>query len=84
MFFALLNNQNCPINIINMEFLKGQSRGPEYSELFSIKNIHSFIGFHRLAINGYQEKSNQPFFIDGITICNGEIYNHNIYEKLKC
>lgn len=82
--FALLNNQNCPINIINMEFLKGQSRGPEYSELFSIKNIHSFIGFHRLAINGYQEKkSNQPFFIDGIyLVCNGEIYNHKHLRKI--
>ena len=35
-------------------------------------------GFHRLAINGFNEKkSNQPFFIDGVyLVCNGEIYNH--------
>ena len=35
------------------------------------------IGFHRLAINGLDEESNQPMTIDDITlICNGEIYNY--------
>ena len=58
--------------------MKTQNRGPEYSELLNIPKINTYLGFHRLAINGVNEKkSNQPFFIDGIyLVCNGEIYNH--------
>ena len=58
--------------------MKTQNRGPEYSELLSIPTINTYLGFHRLAINGVDEKkSNQPFFIDGVyLVCNGEIYNH--------
>ena len=58
--------------------MKTQKRGPEYSELIDIPSINVHLGFHRLAINGVDEKkSNQPFFIDGIyLVCNGEIYNH--------
>jgi len=58
--------------------MKTQNRGPEYSELLDIPKINTYLGFHRLAINGVNEKkSNQPFFIDGIyLVCNGEIYNH--------
>ena len=34
-------------------------------------------GFHRLAINGLNDISNQPITIDDVTlICNGEIYNY--------
>jgi asparagine synthase (glutamine-hydrolysing) len=59
--------------------MKGQKRGPEFSELKEIDNNLLF-GFHRLAINGLNDNSNQPMTIDGITlICNGEIYN---YKKL--
>ena len=82
--FALLNNkttynqqtiQNC--------FQKGINRGPEYSELKSLNNNVIF-GFHRLAINGLNEKSNQPLIIDNITlICNGEIYNYKeLFQKM--
>jgi asparagine synthase (glutamine-hydrolysing) len=41
-------------------------------------------GFHRLAINGLNEKSNQPLIIDNITlICNGEIYNYKeLFQKI--
>ena len=58
--------------------MKTQKRGPEYSELIDIPSINAYLGFHRLAINGVNEKkSNQPFFIDGVyLVCNGEIYNH--------
>ena len=35
------------------------------------------LGFHRLAINGLTEISNQPLVINDIVlICNGEIYNY--------
>lgn len=56
-------------------FNKGQLRGPEFSILNKYENI--YLGFHRLAINGLNSKSNQPFDIDNIIlICNGEIYNY--------
>jgi asparagine synthase (glutamine-hydrolysing) len=73
--FALLNSQNIQDSIIENEFAKGQKRGPEFSKLE--KYFKSTIGFHRLAINGLNDTSNQPIIIDNvILICNGEIYNY--------
>ena len=42
------------------------------------------MGFHRLAINGLNSKSNQPLILDDITlVCNGEIYNYKeLYEMM--
>jgi asparagine synthase (glutamine-hydrolysing) len=45
------------------------------------KDIHTFIGFHRLAINGLDIKSDQPMTIETSLgrlyfVCNGEIYNY--------
>ena len=71
--FALINN-NSNNNIIENNFNKGKPRGPEFSVLKNHKNI--IFGFHRLAINGLNTKSNQPFEINNcVLICNGEIYN---------
>ena len=84
--FALFNSQNIDCKKIETMFIKGNSRGPENSQFLHLKNLNSHIGFHRLAINGYQDKkSNQPFNIDGIyLICNGEIYNYKqLYKILK-
>jgi len=69
------------MNEINEEFMKGQGRGPESSVL---KKYFKFIlGFHRLAINGLNEQSNQPLVIDNIIlICNGEIYNYKELYKM--
>ena len=82
--FALLNN-NTTYNqeTIKKSFQKGMNRGPEYSELKNLKNKLIF-GFHRLAINGLNEQSNQPLIIENITlICNGEIYNYKeLFEKI--
>ena len=82
--FALLNNDsnsNCIIsyNEVNDEFMKGKNRGPEFSKLdTSYTNL--ILGFHRLAINGLNDQSNQPLVINDIVlICNGEIFN---YKKL--
>ena len=59
-------------------FNKIMNRGPDTSKLINIDN--NVFGFHRLAINGLNTESNQPFVIDNVTlICNGEIYN---YKKL--
>jgi asparagine synthase (glutamine-hydrolysing) len=75
--FALLNHcTTFTPEFISQSFNKGRNRGPEHtSETLVDPSI--LLGFHRLAINGMTDVSNQPFFIDGIwLICNGEIYNH--------
>lgn len=78
--FALLNTENVQREEIYDDFMKGQSRGPESSKLTEYSNI--FLGFHRLAINGLNDLSNQPIvYKDGsnndiVLICNGEIYNY--------
>jgi asparagine synthase (glutamine-hydrolysing) len=91
--FALLNldqngqrRQNVNDTIIEEQFMKGVGRGPEFSKLVKCfdrsdsSDIKLLLGFHRLAINGLNEESNQPLTIDNITlVCNGEIYN---YKKL--
>ena len=47
------------------------------TESFYDKNNIIF-GFHRLAINGLDNISNQPIESNNnYLICNGEIYNHN-------
>lgn len=61
----------------------GEKRGPEYHTSQFINN-DTWFGFHRLAINGLNDKANQPLTIDNITlICNGEIYNYKeLYQML--
>ena len=72
--FSILNN-HYDTNIVKDNFNKGKNRGPEDSKFIKVNNV--FLGFHRLAINGYNDiNSNQPFNINNIhLICNGEIYN---------
>ncbi len=55
---------------------KIQHRGPD-STIHKRINPYLFFSFHRLAINGLNEVSNQPFSINGYhLICNGEIFNY--------
>ena len=78
--FALLNN-NIPIDFIKNEFEKGKNRGPE-SSVLRTDFMKMVLGFHRLAINGLNEQSNQPLIINDIVlICNGEIYNYQYLYK---
>ena len=85
--FALLNNissDGTPIydkNNVEDNFKKGKSRGPEITTMnYNHIDSNILLGFHRLAINGLDNLSNQPITCDDITlICNGEIYN---YKKL--
>ena len=86
--FSLLN-QSCLTGEKHTEcikecFMLGRGRGPEKSDLIR-PSPNLFLGFHRLAINGLDEKSGQPLTIDNITIvCNGEIYNYkNMFEIAK-
>ena len=51
--------------------MKGQKRGPEFSKLDN-NYMKMTLGFHRLAINGLNEESNQPLKInDVVLIFNG-------------
>lgn len=81
--FALLNYDNYSIDMVNTEFMKGQSRGPEFSKL-ETTYAKMLLGFHRLAINGLNVESNQPLVInDVVLICNGEIYNFKeLYQTM--
>ena len=65
------------------QFEKGKRRGPENSTLQS-HYLQLTLGFHRLAINGLNEASNQPLVFENIVlICNGEIYNYkNLYKQM--
>lgn len=79
--FALLNSDNYHTDIITSEFIKGKNRGPEFSKLDK-KFMKMVLGFHRLAINGLNEESNQPLVInDVVLVCNGEIYNYKQLYK---
>ncbi len=82
--FGLLNNNNYHSDdVVNNSFHRGQPRGPEYSCIRNI-NINTTLGFHRLAINGLNEHSNQPLEIEDVTlVCNGEIYNYKeLYRQI--
>ena len=49
------------------------SRGPDMSQIFEIPC--GYLGFHRLAIMGLDERGMQPFRLDNdYVVCNGEIY----------
>jgi asparagine synthase (glutamine-hydrolysing) len=81
--FAILNNTYAKEDVEN-SFKRGANRGPESSVLeWSLQNNYVF-GFHRLAINGFEDKSsNQPLKIHNCSlICNGEIYNFKKLYKL--
>lgn len=79
--FALLNSNNINRDVIHNEFVKGQCRGPEFSKLDN-SYMKMTLGFHRLAINGLNNASNQPLVMnDVVLICNGEIYNYKQLYK---
>jgi len=57
-----------------------QHRGPDNTKIAPISD-HLFV-FHRLAICGLDESSNQPIIHNNsLLICNGEIYNHAQLQK---
>jgi asparagine synthase (glutamine-hydrolysing) len=81
--FNYLSSDPKQLLLIREIFNKGVGRGPDNTHFQSYdKNVH--FGFHRLAINGLDEASNQPLHInDCILICNGEIYNYQtLYNDL--
>jgi len=87
--FAYLTNENVDKSthdFIEKQWNHGKSRGPESSQFITKERVDTsffiFMGFHRLAINGLNDESNQPMCIDGVyLICNGEIYNYKSLSK---
>jgi len=81
--FAILNNTYDKENV-ETAFKRGANRGPESSILEWTIQSNTVIGFHRLAINGYDDhSSNQPLKLNNCSlICNGEIYNFKKLYKL--
>ena len=79
--FSLLNHDFVSDSFIEQQFELGKNRGPEFSKLIDLPKMK--MGFHRLAINGLDEKSNQPFCYNKIyLVCNGEIYNYKVLYKM--
>lgn len=75
------NDDKVEYEVILNQFMKGKNRGPEYSKI-ETNYLQMILGFHRLAINGLNEESNQPIvFEDVVLICNGEIYNYKTLYK---
>ncbi len=87
--FALLNAELQlakhvrDVQFLEKQFQLGKGRGPEHS-IFQKAAVQCFFGFHRLAINGLNEASNQPLIHNDIMlICNGEIYNFiELYQAM--
>jgi len=83
--FTLLNHNGSKLesNDIYESFMKGKKRGPDHSVVDNV-SINAIFGFHRLAINGLNMRSNQPMYLGNLClICNGEIYNYKeIYSIL--
>ena len=84
--FTLLNNSGqIPEDLVMESFEKARSRGPETTNIkMNYDNLNMMFGFHRLAINGLNNNSDQPIEVDNcLLVCNGEIYNyHELYHYL--
>jgi len=73
--FAYLSNM-IEDDQLNHIYMAGSKRGPENSTFTKITD-KVYFGFHRLAINGLNDESNQPIQYKQFSlICNGEIYNY--------
>ena len=82
--FSIINNNGLfKDDFIKSQFEKGKNRGPEFSTIEKF-GYDIQVGFHRLAINGLNDLSNQPIIINNIIlVCNGEIYNYKeLFQEL--
>ncbi|MBO5555534.1 MAG: asparagine synthetase B, partial [Solobacterium sp.] len=79
--FTVLSH-SIPEETIRRAFEATKSRGPDMSRLMKFRQ--GWMGFHRLAIMGLNEKGMQPFERNGdLVICNGELYGFRpIRERL--
>ena len=71
--FALISDDPNP-NVYQW-MSEGSKRGPDKTTYYT--DMHCYMGFHRLAINGLNNQSGQPLFYKNyVLICNGEIFNY--------
>ena len=79
--FTVLSH-DVPYEKLKQCFDQTKSRGPDMSRLIEIPG--GWMGFHRLAIMGLNEKGMQPFEMGGdYAVCNGELYGFRpIRERL--
>ena len=62
-----------PAPLLMEGFERTVSRGPDMSAFMETKS--GYLGFHRLAIMGLDERGMQPFELNGnCVVCNGELY----------
>lgn len=77
--FLYLSSQPYTKEFVEEQGSKCSHRGPDNTQVveYSYDDYYSYFMFHRLAINGLTETSNQPFEQNNlICMCNGEIYNY--------
>ena len=77
--FSYISKNSKTNEILLEEGNKCSHRGPDNTQFqcFKYNDYNINYIFHRLAINGLNEGSNQPLTINNISlICNGEIYNY--------
>jgi len=79
--FTVLS-KDVPYDTMKKCFDETKSRGPDMSRLIEIPK--GWMGFHRLAIMGLDEKGMQPFEMNGdYAVCNGELYGFRpVRERL--
>jgi len=81
-FAYLSNDENVDRETLKHNGMKSRHRGPDKTNEVCIqtKNNFNYFLFHRLSINGLNEKSDQPMKLNGndnhVLLCNGEIYNY--------
>ena len=68
-----LSTKSIPVDKLKECFDRTQSRGPDMSRFEEIPC--GYLGFHRLAIMGLDERGMQPFHLgQDAVVCNGELY----------
>ena len=79
--FALLSNESKDNELLKNYSDKSSHRGPDSTKNLTVHSEHGniYLFFHRLAINGLNDKSDQPMTLNSLNwitlMCNGEIYN---------
>ena len=68
-----VTSKQIPADVLMEHFSRTVSRGPDMSRFEEIPI--GYLGFHRLAIMGLDERGMQPFHLEeDAVVCNGELY----------
>ena len=73
-------SKTIPVEKLKACFDRTVSRGPDMTRFEEIPC--GYLGFHRLAIMGLDERGMQPFHLGGdAVVCNGELYGFRRSEE---